>query len=124
MMNKSGFTVTNKEYKLTEDYTTYLSRLALPLAYASGQKESCFHSGATEWTDYGRMRWSKPRAWRVYLRYRSIKPPCTNRGVSHSPISVYNDEIPYYWTCAQCGRLANLGDFDRCTECIGAVIPF
>jgi hypothetical protein len=116
--------MSDKEFKISEHGISYLSRLALPRAYATGQKLSCFHSGATEWTDYGRMRWSKPRAWRVSLRNRSIKPPATNRGVSHGeyrefycddcgfPFS-YLQEYGEYWYPHRCSDCENVGGYSH-----------
>jgi hypothetical protein len=109
--------MSDKEFKISEHGIAYLSRLALPRPYATGQKLTCFHSGATEWTDYGRMRWSKPRAWRVSLRNRSIKPPATNRGVSQGYAKPYQcQECLTYGDYHSMTYIAPLG-MELCNEC-------
>lgn len=92
--NHYGGMMSDKEFKISQHGIARLSRLRMPLAYNPYQKLTCLHSGATAWTDYGRMRWNKPRTWRVSLRYRSLKPPCTNRGVGHGIASeIYQCDV-------------------------------
>mgnify|MGYP006196401009 CR=1 FL=1 len=111
----------DRRFKISEHGIARASRLRLPRAYYPYQKLTCCHSGATEWTDYGRLKQNKPLTWRVSLRYRSIKPPCTNRGVSQW--------TTLYWRCDGCNReMITKGYYtgkdtspNYCYDCIEAI---
>jgi hypothetical protein len=72
-------------------------RLRMPRVYTLSIPVCCAYDGVTRWMDNGRMNWSKPPAWRVYLRRPAPKPPCTNRGVSHRILNAPQ--------CQTCGEL-------------------
>lgn len=73
----------SKYFKISLTGNAYLGSLAMPRAYAPTMKLACYETQSDRWTDYGRMRWHKPRCWRIFLRSLAPKPPCTNRGVGH-----------------------------------------